>query len=412
MNKDIEDLIEVYAHKDDYQERIAAAATKMPFPDIAEALNLKDKINFGKDRQRAEMLKQNDVFLKELTSIKERLGEKFFKMLEIPADDLACYEKTIAESGFAEPIIVVEITGSSRFSESPCPYYFPVDAPEIPDDPCDDPAPPEFSIKLAKDSLFKDESCALEYDIARDYGDAEIWGKGAKRQIDFEWLHDPSFLAICKVSLFEKYCRKWKGFLDKWHISYNWNGDLESLHFHSLPSVIVEIDAKNYNLPVVVRIGAWATREDVGAAWPAVEEKMKEARVYRERESDNFLRDQIWYKQNKDLGMTPLQIAREWAKRFPKEIDLEVIEKLTRDEETFMDVPPQEVLEEVLSDDKLAELKGRFIEAHKAYISTGLRDRVKKSLQATEKKIKRLGSEDWDRNRERVLKPVHERREK
>lgn len=57
--------------------------------------------------------------------------------------------------------------------------------------------------------------------------------------------------------------------------------------------------------------------------------------MYRERESEKFLRDRIWYKQNKFLAMTPLKIAREWAKRFPNEIDLEVIEKLTRDEESL-----------------------------------------------------------------------------
>ncbi|MCG7851562.1 MAG: hypothetical protein MIO92_03480 [Methanosarcinaceae archaeon] len=404
MHKEIEDLFKLYAHKDDYQERIAAAAAEEPFPDIAEALNLRDKIDFGKDRQRAEMLKQNSIFLKELSRIKEELGEGFFRLIEqaIPEPGLGNPDKIssigprkfnnlcrdlVLTSDFAEPVVIIE----KEFIDvngHPFPVYY------LPGTPIFGDGWPEREVGTGPDPFPPGWVILKSFDP------------------DCDKIGTPEFAAKCKEELFARYIGKWGDFLENWHISLNWNGDLQYLHVHALPSVIVEIDKRSHNLPVVIRLGAWAAREDVGAAWPIVEEKMKEARVYRERENDNFLRDQIWYKQSKDLSMPPSAIALEWAKRFPKEVDLEVIEKLTRDEQTFMDVPPQEILEEVLKDDRLAELKGRFIEARKAYISTSLRDRVKKSIKATEKKIMRLGSDDWDRNRERLLKPVPIKREK
>jgi hypothetical protein len=107
---------------------------------------------------------------------------------------------------------------------------------------------------------------------------------------------------------------------------------------------------------------------------------------------------------NKEDATSPSKIAHFWAGKFPKEIDLEVIEKVTRHEDTFEKVPLEERLEEVLSEDpKMAELRGKFIEARKAFIRIGLKDKVKKSIKKTEKKIKRLGSENWDRNRIKVF---------
>jgi hypothetical protein len=222
-------------------------------------------------------------------------------------------------------------------------------------------------------------------------------------------IEDSYFLLRCKEEVLFNYISKWNEFLTKWHISTEWNGDLQYLHIHALPSLIVGRDLANHNLPVVIRLGAWANSDDLKHAWPRVEELLKEARVFQERDSDDelFNRDLIWYRLNKDEAFSPFKIAQFWAKKRPHEIDLEVIEKVMRDEEAFDGVPPKECLEEVLSNDpKMDELRGRFIEARKAFIRTGLADKVKKSIKKTKDKIARNSSEEWEHNRERLLKPA------
>jgi hypothetical protein len=375
MKSDIERLIEEYRSQKDSKGKAREAA----------------KVESGKDGQRVKLLKQNEVFLTEFNTIKARLGQKFFSLLETPAPDAAAHREAVLNSDFAEPRFVIERYVLAK-EDLEFEYYY-ASLGGIPYD-----EGKAFS-DLDYDQVFNGPAPELIVIPEHQLDEIDIWTKEHK-----DWS---------KIEVYNRFYKAWQSFLEKWHIAISWKGDLGSLHLHSVPSVIVELDAKNHNLPVVIRVGAWATRDDVGDAWPAVRKKMKEAHVYMARKNDNARRDEIWHKQNRRLEMSPLQIAREWAKRFPKEIDLEVIKKLTMKEETFMGVAPEEVLEEVLSGDpSMAELKGRFIEARKAYISSGLRDRIKKSIQATERKIKRLGSEDWDRNRERLPKLVPIKREK
>ena len=394
MNPEIEDLVKIYRNPEEYQQCIADAVKSNH---IAEALNLQDKRDFKKNRQRAELLKQNEIFLKELSAIKNRLGEKFLKLMEenIAEDALdgpgrffsEC-EGILLKSDFAEPTIVISNIVMEEDGGGPRVMHW------LPGTPEDIPGNPDSEIEIMPDPFFGGDPLEMVF-----VGHFEE---------DFVRIGTPSFEFKCKVKVFENYWLKWFDFTRKWHISDNWTGDLQDLHLHALPSVIVEReDANNPNLPVSIHLSAWATREDVEEAWASVEQLMKEARVYRERESKNFLRDHIWYQLNKKEGMSPLSIARFWAEKFPKEIDLEIIEKVTRDEDTFEGVPLGERLEEALSDDpKLAELRGRFIEARKAFIRIGLKDKVKKSIIKTEQKIKRIGSEDWDRNRLRLSRPL------
>lgn len=400
MSKEIEDLIEIYEHKDEHRQRIRQATTRVPIPDIAEALTLQERIQFGKNRQRAELLKQNEMFSKELEAIKQRLGKRFFDLAETiinddsPSSIYASVLEAVSHSAFADPEIVFVHTEYLDPGVVEHHYY-------RPGTPLATDGAPIYDIEPSGDPLF--DGFPLEYVIIDPVQD---WDKA-------ERIGTQAFRDECKLKVYEHYLDKWIAFLDKWHISLNWNGDLQYLHVHSLPSVIVELDQGSHNLPVVIRLGAWATYDDVKDAWPKVEQTLKEAHVYRERESENFLRDYIWYRQNKEDSLSPASIAREWAKMFPKEIDLEIIEKLTRDEDAFEAVPLKERLEEVLSGDPaMAELKGRFIEARKAYISSGLRDKVKKSIKKTEEKIKRFGSDEWDRNRQRLLRPARQREEK
>jgi hypothetical protein len=366
MKPEIEDLIEIYENKEKCRQRIVDAAKRTPIPDLAEALDVQDKINFGKNRQRAEMLKQNEVFLKELSGIKDRLGERFFRLWEEKMPSLAPktqekYDKytdnLILKSDFAEPRVVI-------FSED---------------------------VDSERDLFF--DGPPLELVIVE--GDRQ----------DLESL---SFKLRCKKKVFYRYVIKWGEFCTNWHVSKHWHGNLKLLHKHILPPVIVERDEKNHNLPVVIRLGAWATREDVEQAWKNVEKIMKEAHICRERESENFLRDKIWHQLNKKEAMSPLSIARFWAKKFPEEIDLDIIWKITWDEEGFANVPLKQRLEEVLSGDKqLGELKGRFLAERDFYIRVSFKDKVKKAIKKTEKRLKRLGSEELDRNRQKLLCKAH-----
>jgi len=399
MKPEIEELIETYGNIEKYRQRIADMAKRTSIPSIAEyiteALNLSAKINFGKNRQRAELLKQNELFLEELSGIKNRLGETFFRLKHEEIDELgprafrAARRDALSKSDFAEPTVVIEDWFCEEHgSEFGTPIY------SRPGTPTEGDGLPESEVDIGRDPFFDCEHLDVVAVDRRDYdADPELLGR-------------PAFKSRCKEKVFERYLAKWDEFLNKWHISINWNGDLQYLHVHSLPSVIVERDEKNHNMPVIIHLGAWATLEDVKEAWVTVEEIMKEARIFRERESEDkiFIRDMIWFRMNKEDATSPSKIAHFWAEKFPKEIDLEVIEKVTGNEDTFENVPLEERLEEVLSEDpKMAELRGRFIEARKAFIRIGLKDKVKKSIKKTEEKIKRLGSEDWDRNRIKVF---------
>jgi hypothetical protein len=409
MKKEIEDLIESYANREKYQMLIDEEANKgkrkdkvgplniNDIPDIAKILNIQNKISFGKDRQRAELLKQNAVFLNELERIKNRLGKSFFKLFDLEIDDLDILKETLFQSDFAEPVILISTMVPDEHSNSPKFLYY------TPGTPKDIDGWPEEIVERKEDPLF--EGLPLEWIIVSEE-ELEYKRPGIPA-LGMAGLATPEFISRSKSRIFNRYWKEWSSFLERWHISTNWDGDLKYLHVHALPSVIIELDRKNYNLPVIIRLGAWATLEDVKENWATVERKMKEVHIYRERESESFPRDQIWYRLNKEEMMSPSKIAQFWAGKVPKEIDLEVIEKVTRDEGAFEDVHMEERLEEILSDDpKMDELRGRFIEARKAFIRIGLKDKVKKSIKKTEQRIRRIGSEDWDRNRERLLKPA------
>ena len=412
MKQEILDLIDIYENEEKYRQRISDITHKEPIPDIAEALNLQCKISFGKDRQRAELLKLNENFLKELSGIKNRLGDKFFKLMEEeipeasmgdPAHFFNAVNDILVKSDFAKPRVVIVNAFSRSYDEFYDYVYYLPGTPMLGDEY------PESEIDEV-DTFFSGRPLEWIVVVGSTFPSDAVFGIRHELSFNIEDMEDTKFSRKCKELVFKRYQDKWNEFLAKWHISINWNGDLKYLHLHSLPSVIVDRDNKNHNLPVIIHLGAWATSDDVKRAWPRIEAIMKEARIYRERESEDrlFIRDMIWFRMNTDEASSPSKIAQFWAKKFPEQIDLEVIERVTRDEETFGDVPLKECLEEVLSDDpKMAELRGRFIEARKAFIRIGLKDKVKKSIKKTEEKIKRLGSEDWDRNREKLLKPSH-----
>jgi len=400
MKPEVEELIEIYGNKEKYQQRITDLSrntdlSKDKLSDLLEKDDIKSKIDFGKNRQRAEILKQNDDFLKELSGIKNRLGEKFFRLMEEVISEgpfkwregfLTAGKDLLLKYDFAKPKVIISHSFLSEHENYPSEVFY------LPGTPIESDDWPESTV-YEKDSYF--DGLPLEWVVVPEH------------ELTFNIkIDDPKFMFRCKEKLFKNYLDKWKKFLTKWHISTNWNGELDKLHAYSLPSVIVERDDKNHNMPVIIHLGAWATREDVKEAWTTVEEIMKEARIFRERESEDkiFIRDLIWFRMNKEDATSPSKIAHFWAGKFPKEIDLEVIEKVTRHEDTFEKVPLEERLEEVLSEDpKMAELRGKFIEARKAFIRIGLKDKVKKSIKKTEKKIKRLGSENWDRNRIKVF---------
>jgi hypothetical protein len=394
MKQEILDLIDIYENKEKYRQRISDAACPESISDLVEMSNLRSKIDFGKDRQRGELLKLNEIFLKELAGIKNRLGEKFFKLQEavfpaplfaLPKEFPAYGDDLILQSDFSEPKIIVHDlrTLEGPNTESQSSYRLP-DTPEI------FPGEPEFEIDSVKDPYF--DGFPLEVVVLGQHDpDRELARK-----------KDPDFLFLCKKLVFFRYTMKWYEFLKKWHISRDWNGNLSYLPV--LPAVMIETDYKNQNLPIVIRLGAWATEDDLKNTWSSVKRIMKDEHIKRESESKNIIRDYSWYLMNKDEKMSPAKIARFWAKKFPKELDLEVIKKVTRDEENFEDVPLEERLEEVLSDDpKMAELRGRFIEARKAHIRIDLKDNVKKSIKNLSKKINRLDPEEWGRNRKRLL---------
>ena len=402
MKQEILDLIDIYEHEEIYQQQIAEAK-KERIPNIPKILELHGKINFDKNRQRAELLKLNDIFLNELKGIKNRLGKKFFetRMEEIPEaaqeSPRSFYEygdQLISNSDFTEVrIIISELEFIEGPNSEPINRYYRPDPIEMfPGGPLIGLEPgagiqdPRLEVELPKDPHFN--GTLLEAVIV-DIND-----------VNLDEIRNPKFLLDCKKTIFKRYSDKWQEFVMKWHISSDWNGELEYLSFHSLPSLMIEIDHKNQNLPIIIRLGAWATLDDIKKSWPTVERQMDEARLYRERESDNFLRDLTWYRMNKDEEMSPAAIAQFWAARFSKEIDLETIEKITRDDPTFANVDPEERLKEALSGDtNLSELRDRFKEERALFLRYGLKDKVKKSIKNLAKKIDRIGSEYWDRNR-------------
>jgi hypothetical protein len=396
VKQEILDLIDIYENKEKYLLCIDAAAKKEPIPDIAEALNLQSKIDFGKNRQRAELLKLNEVFLKELLGIKSRLGEKFLKFVEeVDREGPHDYKEDLIKSDFAEPRVIISHSFIDEQSDYPSEVYY------LPGTRIENDDWPEHEIS-EEDSYFKGKP--LEWVVVPE---DELFNIN---------IDDPKFRFRCKEKVFSRYAAKWFEFLTKWHISHLWNGDLEYLHVHSLPSVVIGIDLDNRNLPIVIRLGAWASVDDLRKAWPEIERKRTEANIRQETEknSKKFIRDLVWYQMKKD-GMSYADVAHFWADKFPHEILLDITEKITKGDSSFENinaqgkeenVPLEERLKEIQSagpDDPVYPLKVRLEVEREPYIRTEVKDKVKKQIKSIEGQIKRLSSEEWDINQERLF---------
>lgn len=159
--------------------------------------------------QRAELLKQNELFLNQRESIKKRLGDKFLKLLEERMDDTypSRPQADITESDFAEPVVVLVSSYYVDVGTLEHRYY-------LPGTPIGTDQLPLAEIEPIKDSLFG--GFPLEWVLIDDQVERD-----QVQQIDIR-----SFKDSCKVKVFERYWLKWYEFSDRGHISMNWNGDL------------------------------------------------------------------------------------------------------------------------------------------------------------------------------------------
>lgn len=366
MDLELENLLEVYANKDKYLGELKSLNDPQQNKklSLAERFNalfeLQHRLDFGKKRQSGWLLKYNDDFLNELSSIKSRLGENFFKILEeVEYDQPGELDIFLRSSDFVEPTITTEAELLATL---------PLDS-------------NTSDIQLPKDPYFL---CThLDFIV---FEDEELEQKNVDKSLR---------LRKCKVKIFFRYLNKWQEFCVKWNLSIEWSGNIDYLQFQTPPALKVQQDKTNRNYPIVIRLGKWATRDDLEKTWETVERLMQQIGLWREREGEKFLRDLIWFQLNKKINWPPSKIAEYWVSKFPREYDLNILKKAMKKEwqyDEYNDKDWADLLVKIYSRNKdVEEFRTKFLIERSVYLKTGLRERIKKSLAKINKQIKRQG---------------------
>jgi len=163
---------------------------------------------FHIENQRAELLKRNEMFLKELEGRSKRLGKEFFKIKELSRENLEELSK--------DNILLKLDYPKVKIMQIDCPVeeakyanilsaYYGYDSDRY--DPISE---------IEKDSFFesRDIDTILVYDEDLD---------NIRTKIEF------------KLTVLDGYKEEWKRFCIKWHINNKWNGDLSNLSEYQYP---------------------------------------------------------------------------------------------------------------------------------------------------------------------------------
>jgi len=128
-------------------------------------------------------------------------------------------------------------------------------------------------------------------------------------------------------------------FLRKWHISSNWDGEINSLSKFIKDTPIIIYDAfsacestihlrEQEPLPdesefdyLYLKIDAWTSLEDIKKIWPRIQDLQKKIFDFKAEQKTNFGRDLCWYDLKKQHKLSYGQIAKLWINYCPGDID-------------------------------------------------------------------------------------------
>jgi len=151
---------------------------------------------------------------------------------------------------------------------------------------------------------------------------------------------------------------EWFSFCNRWHISHDWDRQINSLHkfIKKTVAIVDDIDFETYEGRLYLRIDAWTTLEDIHAIWPKIEKAQKEYFILKAEKKVNFGRDLCWYDLYKEYKLSHRQIAKLWEEKYPQDIDLLVINRIKQNSETMKDI------KEYIKKEQLKELEGRELD--------------------------------------------------
>ncbi|MFX1536939.1 MAG: hypothetical protein ACFFDI_22195 [Promethearchaeota archaeon] len=145
--------------------------------------------------------------------------------------------------------------------------------------------------------------------------------------------------------------RKYMKFMRKWHISSNWDGEIDSLSKFIKDTPIIIYDAlsaressvpsmKQEPLPdesefdyLYLKIDAWTSLDDIKKIWPRIQDLQKKIFDFKAEQKSNFGRDLCWYDLKKQFKLSYGQIAKLWSNHCPGDIDSILIKSFKKENE-------------------------------------------------------------------------------
>lgn len=195
----------------------------------------------------------------------------------------------------------------------------------------------------------------------------QIYSKAGKKNEFFYELkqklltYEPSYNRERATSL-----REWINFCTRWHISFRWDGQLESLakfilsspqifyYKSNMSQILAELEHKgatnahlyelgegtstladllNEKSILILRIDAHTTLKDIRKRWHEIQKLQRRLFDYKAEGKSNFGRDLCWYDLNKKYNLKPRKIAKLWIEHCPEDIDILIIKKIKRENE-------------------------------------------------------------------------------
>lgn len=289
---------------------------------IANALKLRAR-SFSKKEQKVELLLRNAKFLDERTGIFYRLGRTFFKIRDLTGpwryNDLAAY-----------PLILLQYP--ELVSNSPIAHI---------------------------DHYFKDRTCVNSLYRCN-------W-KNLEEEAKARW----------EVLLY--YRLYWGEFCDRWNISPQWNGNLDTLTQHMRNSVFIihKYTEISDGRSITISIDRWATKQDFLALWEYIK-KLHKPIGKKKSGKDNFSRDICWYELAAKCGLKPSEIARLWKERYPMDLARLTVTDMAREKEIDIDVAS--FLKKLVARSLSTEERIAFNNAHSFNLHWRFNDAIRKAI--------------------------------
>lgn len=331
---------------------------------------------FGRKEQRAELLRRNEIFLRQFKQILGIVGKEFFKV------------KNISEAK------LLEESSNNKLLELNYP-----------------------KVKKKVEPFFYDEEETGEQGFSSTKIAPDKYDQYIESTIDesdpLSFLLDPNLVTTSdpsdkeitirdRLAVLHGYKNLWETFCDRWHIDVNWDGKLGHLSRFQRPYIQIAYNENNKIFPIIIRISSWTTQKDLRKNWKGVK-GIQEKIFHKEKKSSNFSRDLYWYDLYKK-GKTTRDILELWADKCPEDIDKLVaqafIKNFKNKYKTLIGISISNFLEKLKSDDPdMKDIKEDYKSEKELYVTggTGLgkissrfQDLIKSTIKNFELKINRV----------------------